>query len=56
MKTKKVSDFWLSKYNIIEEPFNTFEKKTRYFRGKSVDLNRATWPMLHMAASEHKSM
>lgn len=26
MKTKKVSDFE-SKYNIIEKPFNTFEKK-----------------------------
>lgn len=41
MKNKKVSDFE-SKYNIIEQPFNTFEKKTHYFRGKSVDLNRAT--------------
>lgn len=41
MKNKKVSDFE-SKYDIIEQPFNTFEKKPRYFRGKSVDLNRAT--------------
>lgn len=41
MKNKKVSDFE-SKYNIIEQPFNTFEKNPRYFRGKSVDLNRAT--------------
>lgn len=29
MKTKKVSDFE-SKYYIIEQPFNTFEKKKHF--------------------------